>query len=91
MMFLHIGFGFRDPPRPEELEPIFDKARDWIRYAPTCWIVWTSSSPAKWLARLKPVLSPTDHVFIVRIDPSERAGRLPRSMWGWIKERQQEA
>lgn len=89
MMFLHVGFAFKNPPRVDELEPIFNKARDWIRYDTHCWIVWTSSSPQRWLARLQPILSPTDGVLIVRIDLSTRAGQLPKSMWTWIKEHQE--
>jgi hypothetical protein len=85
--FLHIGFGFQAPPRTDELEPIFDKALDWMRYAPNCWIVQTTSTPQQWLARLRPLLSPSDNVFIVEINPANRSGWLPQSIWTWIKER----
>jgi hypothetical protein len=85
---LHVGFAFRDAPRPEELEPIFDEADDWIRYAPNCWILWTSVSPKRWMERLEPILSPNDQVLIIRIDASSQAGVLPSSIWSWIKERQ---
>jgi hypothetical protein len=71
----------------DELEPIFDKALDWIRYAPNCWIVHTSATPQKWLARLKPILAPSDHVLIVEINLANRSGWLPRSLWDWIRER----
>ena len=43
--FLHISFDFADAdPQVEKLQPVFDKAIDWLRYMPTCWIVWTSTS-----------------------------------------------
>jgi|HubBroStandDraft_2_1064218.scaffolds.fasta_scaffold255812_2 hypothetical protein len=31
---LHVGFAFRDAPRPEELEPIFDEGDDCVRPLP---------------------------------------------------------
>jgi hypothetical protein len=78
------------PPSPEDLEPTFSKAIDWIRYAPNCWIVWTSTSPEKWYARLKPFLRGKDHVFICKLDISVRYGYLPKWIWGWIKEKSSE-
>lgn len=83
--FLHIAFNFRDQPKIDELRPTFDKALDWVRYAPNCWIVWTSSSPAKWYARLKPHLEEGDHVFVCAVDLDERAGWLPKLVWDWIR------
>lgn len=84
--FFHIGFAFQDPPRTDELEPIFNKALNWIRYAPNCWIVQTTATPKQWMARLKPILAPSDHVLIVEIDLANRSGHLPESMWSWINE-----
>ena len=50
--YLHIGLAFQDAPKVEELEPVFNKALDWLRYAPTCWVVRTSAAPRTWLLRL---------------------------------------
>ena len=34
--FLHISFDFADAdPQVEKLQPVFDKAIDWLRYMPT--------------------------------------------------------
>ncbi len=64
--YLHISFGWAGgDPKIGELEPVFGKALDWIRYAPNCWIVWTSSDADKWYSRLMPHLGPKDRMFIV--------------------------
>lgn len=42
--YLHFGFKFKGPPKIKELEPLFNLASDWLRYAPNCWIVWTKNS-----------------------------------------------
>ena len=82
--FLHIGFNWSGEPKITELKPIFDLAIDWIHYAPNCWIVWTSSDPAKWYERLKPHLGTNDHMFICAVDMKTRNGWLPKSTWAWI-------
>jgi len=86
---LHIGFNWGDgDPRISTLTPIFNKAIDWIRYAPNCWIVWTSSSPETWYGRLKPLLGEKDSLFIVEINVAERQGWLSRSIWDWLKKKE---
>lgn len=83
--FIHIGLNFSgESNRSAELKPVFDRALDWIRYAPNCWIVWTSSDPEKWYERLKPHLKEGEHIFIVKLDISQRQGWLPKSTWDWI-------
>lgn len=82
--FFHIGIAFLDMPKVEELEPVFNKALNWLRYAPNCWIVKSTRSPRTWLARLKPHLSAGDHVFIVQIELNKRSGLLPKWAWDWI-------
>jgi hypothetical protein len=82
--FLHVGFNFADGNKIAELTPVFDKALDWVRYAPNCWMLWTTSSPEKWYQRLKPHLGSGEHVFIVELQMSNRQGWLPKKVWDWI-------
>jgi hypothetical protein len=83
--FLHIAFKFADDdPKIAKLKPIFNKAIDWFRYAPNCWIVWTSNSAEKWYERLRPHITDEDNMFIVRMDMSERQGWLSKSIWEWM-------
>ena len=90
--FLHISFEFADgDPKIKELKPVFDKALDWYRYVPNCWIIWTARSATHWYERLKPYLSDGDHVFIVRLDISERQGWLSKSFWEWLREDRNES
>lgn len=86
--FVHISFSFRGAPKIEELLPAFNQALDWVRYAPNCWIVWTTSSTEKWFARLKPHLTDDDHMLIATLDLQDYNGWLPQWVWDWItKER----
>lgn len=86
--FLHISFNWVAPPAERLLKEQFDKALDWIRYAPNCWIVWTSRNPAQWFQRLQGLVGPKDNVFIVVIDlrSGHRAGKLPDWAWEWINQ-----
>jgi hypothetical protein len=85
--FLHIAFNWSGEPKIDEVKPVFDKATDWVRYAPNCWIVWTSSDPATWYERLKPHVGPSDHMFICAVDLTVRNGWLPKTTWDWINKK----
>jgi hypothetical protein len=83
--YLQITFGWTGTPKTKELEPVFNKAVDWMRLTNSSWIVWTSSTPRRWHERIKPFLRTTDSVFIVEINPSERFGQLPKWQWEWFQ------
>ena len=83
--FLHVSFDFADgDPKIEKLVTVFDRAIDWFRYSPNCWIVWTSSDVEKWYRRLRPLIDDGDTMFIVRIDIDERQGWVSNAAWDWI-------
>ncbi len=82
--YLHVGFAFVGQPKISELVPIFNKADDWLRYAPNCWIIWTAESPEAWDARLKPLLGDKDMVLVCPINLKDHDGWLTREMWDWI-------
>jgi len=83
--FLHIGFRFVIEPDLENLEKTFDNALDWYRYAPNCWVVWTSSSPEKWHSRLKKHLEDDDIMLICELNVDKRSGWMPKKFWNFIK------
>lgn len=85
--FLLVTIGFAKKVKTKELEPVFDRAANWLRYTPNCWLLLTTKSPNTWAARLQPHLDEKDHYFIVEINISERQGRLPKWMWEWIREK----
>lgn len=87
--FLHISFAFKGKPKVKELEEVFNKGLDWMRYAPNCWIVWTTSTPKQWYDRLKPQLTGDDSCLIVTIDLSseKRYGQMFKWEWEWMQKK----
>jgi hypothetical protein len=83
--FLLVTFNFGTKPKMKELEPVFDKGVDWLRYTQNCWLLLTKADPVTWTARLRPLLQVDDRFFIVEVNIKERQGRLPEWMWEWIK------
>jgi hypothetical protein len=87
--FIHVGFTWKNPPKAEELEPVFNKARDWMRYAPNCWILYTKIDPDAWYVRIKPHLGDGDHVLIAEINLSavntSYTGYESKWIWDWIR------
>lgn len=83
--FLHIGLNFSGVTKVAELIPVFNQALDWVRYAPNCWIVWTTSSPEQWYERLRLHLTANDHMFIAALDLQRGYyGWLPQEVWDWL-------
>ncbi len=83
--FLHVAFNFQARATDASgMRTAFDQAVDWVRYAPNCWILKTTSDPDIWYARLKPLLREDDSVFICEVNLASRAGFLPNHVWDWI-------
>ena len=84
--FLHVGFNFADRQISEDkLKILFDTAIDWVRYAPNCWILWTTSDVDTWYKYIKANIDERDNVFICELEITNRQGWLPKSIWDWIK------
>ena len=84
--YLHIGFNFSAPIDRSIINKEFDSARDWIRYSPDCWILYTALSPSRWRQRLLSVPEIKKHsFFICKIDIDESDGFLPNHVWKWIE------
>jgi hypothetical protein len=87
--FLHIAFSFKSGRTDiERIRKTLSTARDWYRYAPNCWIVYTNRTADKWFELLKPKLNDDDHMFICELNIAMRSGWLPEGAWTWLdKER----
>ncbi len=94
-MFLHLGVRFEDSDAPDRkaIEAVLDKARDWFRYAPSCWIIYTSRPADWWCDRLRKIPRMEGHTSFLLCEmplgeKEKRSGWLPQSAWEWInKER----
>jgi hypothetical protein len=82
--FLHIGFNWSGLPKVDELKAVFDIAHDWLRYAPNCWIVWTTSEPVIWHNRLVPHITNKDRFLVIEVDPKNKQGWEDKFVWEWL-------
>ncbi len=82
--YLHISFNWKNRLKIDELIPTFNLALDWVRYAPNCWIVWTTSDVSKWYERLYRHLENGDTMLICNLDTSRKQGWLPTWIWEWL-------
>ena len=84
--FLHVTFNFKGRSSPtESIESTLDKALDWIRYAPNCYILYTTTDLPTWYSRLRKALREDDNIFVVELNIENRQGWLPKSVWEWIR------
>jgi hypothetical protein len=85
--FLHISFNFRRRAAPtESIETQLEKALDWIRYMPTCYLLYTRTDAQTWYTRLRKVIDEDDHIFVVELNIENRQGWLPKTVWEWIRQ-----
>ncbi|MCS6306432.1 MAG: hypothetical protein H8K07_22625 [Nitrospira sp.] len=82
--YLQITFEFEGPPKINELKPAFDEALDWARIDSNAWIVWTTSTPADWYSRIKPLIGANDRFYIFGIDNTVRHGWGHKWIWEWL-------
>lgn len=84
--FLLVTFNFEGRIAPnEKLKTLFDKALDWVNYAPNCYILYTTTSHLAWKARIRKALDDDSTVFIVEFDPDKKTGFAPKRVWDWFK------
>jgi hypothetical protein len=83
--FFHISFNFegRDPPSAA-IQEILEKALDWVKYAPNCYLIYSLKDEDVWFRRLRKVLDEADSIFVVEVVIENRKGWLPRRVWNWI-------
>jgi hypothetical protein len=62
-----------------------DLALDWFRIDPKTWIVYTTSTANKWQERLRPMVEPGGHLFICKLDISDRQGWMTPAFWEWLR------
>jgi hypothetical protein len=88
--FLHIYFKPKADAKEETYRKTFDLALDWYRYASNVYVVYTSSDPEKWYARLVDYVKPEGSLFICKLDVSARQGWMTKEFWTWLKEDREE-
>lgn len=83
---LHVAFNFiSGQVKADELIPQFNHATDWYRYAPNCWLMWTTGTPEKWFKFLRPHIDAKDTMLIVEVKPDQHFGVLQQGAWDWLK------
>jgi hypothetical protein len=87
--FLHLGVNFAAGDSAVQkalIEEHLNKAKDWLRYAPSCWLIYTSKNSVHWANVLRSISEIKDNTtfLICEIDLSKRSGWLHDSAWKWI-------
>jgi len=64
---------------------VLDKAKDWVRYSPNSYILYTTTSVQTWYTRLRRILDEKENIFVVELNIENRQGWLPKSVWEWLR------
>ena len=86
--FLHLAVRFEDSQAPDRdaIEAVLNRAKDWYRYTPDCWLIFTSKNAEDWYERLEKIPGIKTHAsfFICELNLKNRAGWVKREVWDWI-------
>ena len=88
--FVLISLESEERNLTERLRRALDRAIDWTELTPSSWLLWTSTSSNGWLKRIKASEVPFENVFIVEVNPADRAGVMPNEVWAFIRKRHTE-
>lgn len=87
--FLHVTVKWGGTPNTKEIQKVIDTSLDWAKYAPNCWVLWSTREVREWLGYIKPHLSSNDSVFVFEINLSEPgrtyAGLWDKWFWDWVQ------
>ena len=81
---LHVGINVASPSRVKHYERIFNKAKDWFRYAPNCYILWTTLPAARWARRLRKIVKDKESFLVCELNFKNHQGWLTSESWKWI-------
>src|ERR1700733_13801558 len=88
--FLHLGvnssWGRNSSIEIALIEEKLDKAKDWLRYAPDSWIIYTGKSAMHWASVIRSIhaLEGKMTFFVCEVNIKEKAGLLHNAAWEWI-------
>ncbi len=71
----------------DALKKKLDLAIDWIEVTATTWLLWTSSSPSKWMERLRRILAGTATFVVVEVNAGNRAGVMHGQVATFLQEK----
>lgn len=60
------------------------RAKDWARFQPSSWLIWTDLEPQEWFDRLSPLIEPSDTLFVVEIARHWK-GQLDTKVAQWME------
>lgn len=87
--FLHVSFKWGETDKDAVVHEVLKTALDWAKYAPHCWILWSTREVEEWLKYLRPHLGTKDNVFIWQVDLSNAGatytGMAEKWFWDWIR------
>ena len=84
---LHVYISPAKGATRDDVEKKLNLAVDWYRYARGAYIIYTTSSPDKWKARLIDLVKPDGRLFICKLDVGKRQGWMNKGFWEWLKKR----
>lgn len=86
--FLHLGISVEGSFKldTDAIEEVLNKAKDWYRYTPNCWIIYTGKDADTWAGRIRklPGIETRTTFFIAELNLGDRSGWASQDLWDWL-------
>lgn len=69
----------------DEFKGALNRADDWYRVGSYAWIIASDEDARTWSRRFRKFVEPDGHVFICRLDTSDRSGLMTKKFWEWMR------
>jgi hypothetical protein len=89
LLLITIEFSDREPIH-EEVAAKIGRAKDWARFSPSGWLVWTDLTASEWYERLVPLLKKNEHILVIEVTRTLK-GRVPKKVADWLQRDQRDA
>jgi|ERR1700733_13979375 hypothetical protein len=86
--WIHVSFSWPSGANPEQVESLFNKATDWVKYSRNCWLLYTGLDLEVWAKRVRALPGmEKQNVFVMEVDdPHTAEGFLPDWIWDKLYE-----
>lgn len=83
---MHLGAGPMPKETIDKVQTVFNEhSADWLRYAPNCWVIFSSESSKVWATRMHELIGTEEELLVFPVDIDDFYGWASEVARDWLK------